>query len=208
MTESSISDHEELGYHSLAWMIDNVSGMLTFTDSAILELVHNHERALNNVNDRRNIHNGWGCGPIVDNFSGIEGLVFRVFGASVRTPAQYEGRTEEYIHPLARIREQKLQHIAAWQPPSLKHFEVREPDGKGQGWRWAKDELTVLPEWIMDNRKMSVRLGENGSATFGWKKTGLSRLLCPDDVLRELDDGNKHVHRDEVNEVRKEQLTA
>ncbi|PON19953.1 hypothetical protein TGAM01_v211181, partial [Trichoderma gamsii] len=56
---------EEIGHNTFAWMVDNLSGMLSFEDAAIKTLIEDHRRALNAIN----IANGWGCGPIVDNFS-------------------------------------------------------------------------------------------------------------------------------------------
>lgn len=43
----SAGDLEEIGDNTLAWMVDNLSGMLTFQEEAIKILIEQHRRALN-----------------------------------------------------------------------------------------------------------------------------------------------------------------
>jgi hypothetical protein len=53
--------------------VDNLSGMLTFEEMAIKKLIKEHHDALVENNARNNVINGWGCGPIVSNFAGLQG---------------------------------------------------------------------------------------------------------------------------------------
>src|ERR1700710_2678912 len=98
--------------------------MLTFEGAALNELIKQHQVALEGNNAKNNISNGWGCGPIVSNFSGLQGAFFRIIGKQDRTPGNYQrvpgdgidGATNEYFHPIARIRKSKLSN---YNPMSL-----------------------------------------------------------------------------------------
>ncbi|KAI3574005.1 hypothetical protein IWW34DRAFT_854983 [Fusarium oxysporum f. sp. albedinis] len=102
--------------------VDNLSNMLTFEDAAIKTLIEEHRRALNSIK----INSGWGCGPIVDNFSGLQGLFFWLLGKKDRAPGTYprdpgdgtSGATNEYFHPITRIRKDNLNYNPS-QPPIL-----------------------------------------------------------------------------------------
>src|SRR5262249_49626303 len=143
--------------------IDNLSGMLTFDDAAIKLFIKQHQRALNAIH----VINGWGCGPIVDNFSGLQGAFFRLLGKQERTPGDYPrdpgdgsaGATNEYFHPITRIRKNKLSN---YNPPSLRGYATKEPDGS-VGWKWMKKGVQAVPEYVMRPEKtMSVAYEENG----------------------------------------------
>jgi hypothetical protein len=170
--------------------VDNLSGMLTFEDVAIKILIEQHRRALN----ANHITNGWGCGPIVDNFSGLQGAFFWLLGKKDRTPGDYprdpgdgtSGATNEYFHPIARIRKSKLSHYS---PASLQGYALEEPDGSA-GWKWVKRGIQAVPEYVMRPEKtMSVAYEEGGSVRYKVEKS-LSRLLCPRSILLELDRDN------------------
>lgn len=177
--------------------MDNLSGMLTFQDHAIKMLVEQHQHALN----ENHIANGWGCGSIVDNFAGLQGLFFRLLGGKTRTPGDYPrdpgdgaaGATNESVHPIVRIRKVKV----PWDPPSLKGYRIEEPDESGKGWRWAKNGVQSLPEYVMEkDKKMSLAFDEHhGQWNYGTGDS-LSRLLCPRNILKALDE----VNRSAVNE--------
>ena len=164
--------------------------MLTFDDSAIKILIEQHQRALN-VNHPIN---GWGCGPIVDNFSGLQGAFFRLLGKQDRTPGDYPrdpgdgttGATNEYFHPMTRIRKGKLSN---YNPASLQGYALEEPDGN-TGWKWVKKGVQAIPEYVMRPEKMmSVAYKGDGKVRYRVEKS-LSRLLCPRSILLDLDRDN------------------
>lgn len=164
--------------------------MLTFEEAAIKILAEEHRRALNTIN----VTNGWGCGPIVDNFSGLQGTLFRLLGKKDRTPGNYPrdpgdgigGATNEYFHPIARIRNSKR---SDYNPASLLGYSREEPDGNA-GWRWVKAGVQDVPEYVMrPERTMSLASKKGGKVKFRVEKS-LSRLLCPSSILVELDRDN------------------
>ncbi|KAJ3453402.1 hypothetical protein MRS44_017649 [Fusarium solani] len=156
----SLGDHEEIGDNSFAWMVDNLSGMLTFDYAAIQILIEQHRRALNRIDAMQRITNGWGCGPIVDDFAGLQGAFFFLLGRADRKPGDYPrdpgdgtaGATNEYFHPIVRIRKLKLQ---GYNPVALQGYTLQEPHG-GAGWKWAKAGVQAVPEYILRPRPMSV----------------------------------------------------
>jgi hypothetical protein len=170
--------------------------MLTFEDTAIEELIKQHHDALaeNNArnNARNNVINGWGCGPMVSNFAGLQGAFFRVLGKQDRTPGNYPrdagdgigGATNEYFHPIARIRKSKLSN---YNPASLYGYALQEPDGKAS-WRWVKKGVQAVPEYVLHpEKKMSLAVYGKGKYR---NVDSLSRLLCPPIILAELDRDN------------------
>ena len=171
--------------------MDNLSGMLTFDDVAIKILIEQRRRALNAIN----VPNGWGCGPIVDNFAGLQGAFFWLLGRKDRTPGDYprdpgdgtSGATNEYFHPITRIRKGKL---SRYNPPPLQGYALEKPDGSA-GWKWVKKGVQAVPEYVMrPEKKMSVAYEEeDGSVKYKVEKS-LSRLLCPRSILLELDRDN------------------
>ncbi|GAM40357.1 hypothetical protein TCE0_038r12648 [Talaromyces pinophilus] len=188
----SAGDDEEIGDITFAWMVDNLSGMLTFEDTAIEQLIKQHHEALVENNARSNVINSWGCGPIISNFSGLQGAFFRVLGKKDRTPGSYlrdagdgvGGATNEYFHPTIRIRKSKLSN---YKPESLNGYALQEPDGKA-GWWWVKKGVPAIREYVLrPEKKMSL-------AVYGkdeYKNVdSLSRLLCPPTVLADLDRDN------------------
>lgn len=164
--------------------------MLTFEDTSIKILVEEHHHALNAIK----ITNGWGCGPIADNFSGLQGAFFWLLGRKDRTPGAYprdpgdgtEGATNEYFHPIARIRKDNVK----FDPPSLHGYQVEKPDGV-TGWQWAKKGVKAVPEYVMrPEKKMSVAYEEDEIVKYRVQES-LSRLLCPMSILSDLDNDNK-----------------
>ncbi|KAJ6089242.1 hypothetical protein N7467_004458 [Penicillium canescens] len=183
-------DHEEIGDITFAWMVDNLSGMVTFEEAAIEVLIKQHQHALAENNTKNNVTNGWGCGPIVSNFSGLQGAFFRILGKQDRTPGNYprapgegiDGATNEYFHPTARIRKSKLSN---YNPMSLYGYSLEQPDSDA-GWMWNKKGGQAVPEYMMrPEKKMSV-VHEGGYKT----TSSLSRLLCPTILLADLDRDN------------------
>jgi hypothetical protein len=166
--------------------------MLTFEATAIDLLIQEHRRALESIA----VPNGWGCGKIVDNFSGLTGLFFRLLGQQNRTPSRYDrdpgdgvqGATRETFHPTVRIRRSKL---PAWKPPALKGFEPAEPPGEGKPWLWTRKGAQTLPEYVMlPTKTMSVAYEERGGMTKYKTIESMSRVLCPEPILNELDEVN------------------
>src|SRR4051812_2846728 len=164
--------------------------MLTFEEAPIKILIEQHRRALN----ANHITNGWGCGSIVDNFSGLQGAFFRFLGKKDRTPGNYprdpgdgtSGATNEYFHPITRIRKSKL---SKYNPASLQGYVVEKSDGS-TGWKWMKKGVQAVPEYVMRPEKtMSVAYEEDGSMRYRVDGS-LSRLLCPRNMLLELDRDN------------------
>ncbi len=169
--------------------------MLTFDDAMISSLIEQHRRALNRNNSLGNLSNGWGCGPIVDNFAGLQGAFFRLLGRQDRTPGGYPrdpgdgatGATNESFHPTVRIRRREL---AGYNPASLRGYSSQEPDGT-KGWEWVKGELPPLPEYVLrPEKRMSIAYEEGGSVKFKTQES-MSRLLCPPDILADLDGKSK-----------------
>ncbi|KAH8200896.1 hypothetical protein TruAng_004905 [Truncatella angustata] len=182
-------EFEEIGNNTFAWMVDNLSDMLTFEDAMIQTLVEEHRHAINAIR----ITNGWGCGPFVDNFSGIEGAFFRVLGKKDRTPGTYprdpgdgtDGATNEYFHPIVRIRTDNIDY----KPASLHGFASERPDSN-VGWKWVKRGVQAIPEYVMRPEKtMSVAYEEHGNVKYRVDES-LSRLLCPRSILLDLDRDN------------------
>ena len=164
--------------------------MLTFEEAAIQILIEQHQHALAENNTKSNITNGWGCGPIVSNFSGLQGKFFRILDKQNRTPGNYpqaqgngiDGATNEYFHPITRIRKSKLSN---YNPMSLDGYSVEQPDGDA-GWRWDKNGGQTVPEYVLrPEKKMSV-VHEGEYKTM----RSLSRLLCPEILLADLDRDN------------------
>ncbi|KAJ4032053.1 hypothetical protein NW753_013362 [Fusarium oxysporum] len=169
--------------------VDNLSNMLTFEDAAIKILIKEHHRALNSIN----IPSGWGCGPIVDNFSGLQGLFFWLLGKKDREPGSYprdpgdgtSGATNEYFHPITRIRKE----ILGYNPMPLRGYSIERPHGSA-GWKWVKSGVQSIPEYVMHpEKKMSVAYEENGRVKYR-VESSLSRLLCPENILLDLDRDN------------------
>lgn len=204
-------DLEEIGDITFAWMVsitrypsyfarlqsqstdistpqlDNLSGMLTFEAASIEMLIREHQFALNTID----IKNGWGCGPIADNFSGLQGAFFRLLGRKDRTPGNNSdkdttGATMESIHPVTRIRKIKLQN---YNPVPLQGFQLTEPDGSA-GWKWVKTGMQAVPEYVMRPQKtMSLAYQDKGQVKYRVEQS-LSRLLCPKSILADLDRDN------------------
>jgi hypothetical protein len=73
----------------------------------------------------------------------LQGAFFWLLARRDRTPGDYyhhpgdgvTDATNEYIHPISRIRKGK---VLNWNPLSLKGYALGEPDGSGAGWRWGK----------------------------------------------------------------------
>ena len=94
--------------------------MLTFERDAIDDLVKEHNTALSVIKTT----NGWGCGPLVDNFSGVQGFLWRVLGKKDRTPGdETGGPTDEYIHPITRVRKDRVDY----KPVSLQGYAPENP---------------------------------------------------------------------------------
>lgn len=164
--------------------------MLTFEDAAINTLIEEHRRALN--------AHVWGCGPIIDNFSGLQGAFFWLLGKKGRTPGAYSrdpgdgtGRAPgQSIHPITRIRK----NSSNYKPASLQGYVPEKRDGSA-GWNWVKRGVQPMPEYVMPeyvmlpDKKMSVAYEEGGSVKYQVKES-LSRLLCPVEILLALDGDN------------------
>lgn len=138
--------------------------------------------------------NGWGCGPIVSDFAGIQGAFFRLLGKQDRTPGDYprdpgdgaDGATNEYFHPLVRIREER---VRSWDPVPMRGWNS-QPPSEDRGWVWVKEGVQSLPEYVMRPEKvMSLAYDDAGVTKF---KNGqsLSRMLCPMDILMQIDREN------------------
>jgi hypothetical protein len=164
--------------------------MLTFEESAITMLIDQHRRAMN----ANRINTGWGCGPIIDNFSGLQGAFFRLLGKQDRTPGNYPrdsgdgagGGTNEFIHPIVRIRKIK---VPTYNPPSLQGLSLREPNGS-RGWTWARKGVEDVPEYVMNpGKKMIIAYMKEGIIKFR-EDDSLSRQLCPKNILMDLDREN------------------
>lgn len=163
--------------------------MISFEESAINTITEEHRRALEAIGPTNN----WGCGPMGDNYIGLRGAFFKALGTKNRTPGQYQpaaennsnGDTNEYFHPITRIRHDSLNY----EPASLRGLSLQKPTA-GAGWRWARNDQQFVPEYIMRPEKtMSLRYEESGTTKY--RLTGsLSRIMCPKNVLLELDKDN------------------
>jgi hypothetical protein len=165
--------------------------MLTFEEVAINQLIEEHRRALSSIK----VPNGWGCGPIVDNFSGLQGAFFRVLGRKDRTPGKYsrdpgdgmEGATDECFHPTTRIRKYQLRQ---YDPMALRGYIPQVLDGIA-GWHWVRNRGRAMPEHVMRPEKVMslVSSNEDRSVKY-WFDKSLSRKLCPESILNDLDRDN------------------
>ncbi|KAJ6190980.1 hypothetical protein N7519_001001 [Penicillium mononematosum] len=184
-------DHGEIGDIAFAWMVDNLSGMLTFEEPAIKMLLEQHQDAIAENNTKNNTTNCWGCGPIVSNFSGLKGAFFRILGKQDRTPGNYQRApgdgsdraTNESFHPIVRIRKSKLSN---YNPMSLYGYSAEKSDNDA-GWMWNKKERQAVPEYVMRPEKNMSVLHEGEYKT---TSTSLSRLMCPKVLLEDLDRDN------------------
>ncbi|CAH0025163.1 unnamed protein product [Clonostachys rhizophaga] len=183
------ASYSETGHNSFAWMVDNLSGMLTFDAEAIEIIIKNHMSALKSIR----VADGWGCGPIGSSFSGLQGLFWGLLHRQHRTPGVYlqdpgggtSGATNEYFHPTVRIRQKNL----SYKPVSLKRcFPMKR--GSGGGWLWVMSDLRAVPEYVINpEKKMSIVYQENGSLKYTEREI-LSRSLCPQSILTRLDEDN------------------
>ncbi|KAG8417324.1 hypothetical protein J3459_012417 [Metarhizium acridum] len=186
----SVGDHEEIGYNSFAWMVDNLSGMLTFDAATIQIMIEEHQDAVNRIEANQSITNGWGCGPIVSDFAGLQGAFFRLLGRTDRKPGRYPrdpsddsvGATNEFFHPMVRIRKRTLQD---YNPIALQGYALQQSNG-GQGWEWAGAGVEAVPEYILRPKPMSLAYEDGGSIRFS-SRNSLSRSMCPADLLLEMD---------------------
>jgi hypothetical protein len=171
--------------------VDNLSSRLTFEDIAIEEFIKQHHDALVENNARNNIFNGWGCGSIVSNFAGLQVVFFRLLGKQNRTPGSYpqeSGDGNEHFHPNTRIRKTKLSN---YNPASLYGYALQEPSGKA-GWQWVKKSVPAMPKYVLRPEK-KTSLAVYGKDEYR-NVDSLSRLLCPQNVLADLDRDNGMVH--------------
>ncbi|CEJ54670.1 hypothetical protein PMG11_00967 [Penicillium brasilianum] len=182
---------------TFAWMVDNLSGMVTFEGVIIEELIQKHraERAKRNALGQQN--DDWGCGHITSNFAGLQGAFFRGLGKQDRTPGNYPQvpgdvdsarTTKEFFHPIARIRKTNL--APSYSPAALAGFVIEGPDdgsGGQTGWKWVKkDDLLAVPEYVLrPDKKMTVAHHSDYES-----RPSLSRALCPKSLLADLDRHN------------------
>jgi hypothetical protein len=183
---------------TFAWMVDNLSGMLTFENVIIEELIQQHRaaRTEHNALDQE-ADDDWGCGYIRSNFAGLQGAFFRGLGKQDRTPGNYSQlpgddksghATNEYFHPIVRIRKTNLS--PSYSPAALAGFVIEGPDGDGGGqigWRWIKNGISPgLPEYVLrPDKKMTVKHDLDYVT-----RSNLSRALCPKSLLVDLDRHN------------------
>jgi hypothetical protein len=155
--------------------------MLTFEEDSVKTFIQDHKHALNAIE----IPNGWGCGPIIGNFEGLQGKFFALLGKTARTPGQYPGHaiemTNEHFHPIVRVRKFK---VPDYKPAALGEFQLEEPHGES-GWKWTKKGVGSIPEYIMSaETKLSIAyMDEENTVTGYGSMESVSRLICPTDVL-------------------------
>jgi len=168
--------------------MDNVSGMITFDEDSINAVIEDHRLAINSIAA------GWGSGPIIDNFAGLQGAFFRLLGRQDRTPGHYSrdpgdgagGATNEFFHPMVRVRQRK---VKSWNPPAMQGWTLQEPDEKG-GWKWVRPGVHALREYVMRaDKKMSLSRTDATVTKFTVGES-MSRLLTPKNILLELDKDN------------------
>ena len=161
--------------------VDNLSGMLTFDDVAIENIINDNHL----VWIKNGIRTGWGCGPIVDNFSGLEGAFFWLLGRGDRTPGAYGtiDTTNESFHPVTRIRHCE---VSGFRPYSL-HAYSPEEAGDGIGWKWIGKDVQEVPEFVISDSKFTSVVCVDGEIR---NKQSLSRRLCPTRILSSLDRDN------------------
>jgi hypothetical protein len=168
--------------------------MLTFEGVIIQELIQQHWTARAERNGLNQNDDDWGCGYIRSNFAGLQGAFFRALGIRDRTPGnnpQVPGddksahTTNEYFHPIARIRKTNLS--PSYCPAALAGYMIEGPgdDVGGQiGWQWIKKGVsTAVPEYVLHpDKKMTVTLNSDYVT-----QSSLSRALCPKSLLADLD---------------------
>lgn len=168
-------EEEEIAHNTFAWMVDSLSGMLTFENDAIEHLVKDHDSALSVLKTT----DGWGCGPLVDNFSGVRGFFSRwILGKRDRVSGDNTGDPiHQCIHPIARVRRDRIDY----KPVSLQGY-VPE---NGISWRWTNRGAPTapsIPEYKMEeHKKMKVAYEKNGSVEYRDVES-LSRRLCPSSI--------------------------
>lgn len=171
--------------------MDNLSGLLTFDQPSIASFIEDHRRAFIRVDTKGHLTNGWGCGPIVDDFAGLQGAFFALLGRKDRTPGEYPrgpdnstiGATNESIHPIVRVRKDRLRY----DPVALHGWGAQEPTGDGSGWKWVKEGREAMPEYVMGPQKpMTVAYDGDKFKV----QESMARMLCPRDILSELDRDN------------------
>ncbi|KAJ5939544.1 hypothetical protein N7466_002678 [Penicillium verhagenii] len=185
----------EIADISLAWMVDNLSGMLAFKKVVMDGIIQQHRDArAERISPGRKGDDSWGCDPIVSNFAGIEGAFYRTLGVKDRTPGGYSqgsgkngnaSDTSEYFHPIARIRRTYLG--SQYDPAALTGFTFQQHDGDENAhadWYWVKTGLkSAIPEFVL--RPEKKLLVEDGfSYTY---QESLSRSMCPEHLLAKLD---------------------
>jgi hypothetical protein len=160
---------------TLAWMVDNLSGKLTFESEAIKEIVKKHQVGKTSCS----AHSSWGCSPISDNFDGIQGMLWRLLGEEGRTTGKSDN---EFVHPIARLRWNKLGKKAT----PLKQYDASKR-------RWSTTGSTVEEYKIKDNKLSIVEYKKETSESGAMKEVAnypeapsLSKQLCPELVWKEI----------------------
>lgn len=177
--------------------MDNLAGLLTFEEMSLKAMIATHKKAL----EISEVADGWGCGPIVSNFAGLQGAFFWLLGKQVRTPGRYQvdpgdgfdGPTHETFHPTVRLRRDK---VKSWAPASLNGWSLKKrPASDNKGWSWV-NHSQVMHEHQMSMEKISVACDDiHGGGCHFKLMDSLSRTMCPKDILADLDYDNGVTNR-------------
>ncbi|KAJ6127665.1 hypothetical protein N7523_003277 [Penicillium sp. IBT 18751x] len=189
-------DHE-IEDITFAWMVDNLSGMLTFERAMIEDIIQRHWAARVEHNILGQEDEDWGCRHIESNFSGLQGAFFRGLGKQDRMPGNYPRvpgddtsarTTNESFHPITRIR--KISLSPEYSPAALAGYVFEGPneDNGGQiGWKWIKKGVvSAIPEYVLRPDKEMTVTHDSDYET----RSSLSRALCPRILLAKLDRQN------------------
>ncbi|EPS35160.1 hypothetical protein H072_11575 [Dactylellina haptotyla CBS 200.50] len=192
---------------SLAWMVDQVGKMVTWDEKEITRFAKGYREGAY----------AWAEGNLED--SGSVMYYPRVAGGWVnRTPGQYSVKktkhekhsdckheywaTNEFIHPSVRYRMSLMESRKPsdigytkgllgktpnlkYEPYSLKDFKRIHENEKDFYWYWKKEDATN-GNVIIREYQIPPRWAKN------YHCLGLERDLVPDEVMKELDEGNNY----------------
>ncbi|KAL4755849.1 T6SS phospholipase effector Tle1-like catalytic domain-containing protein [Aspergillus foveolatus] len=169
----------------LAFMVDKLSGMLTFENDAIQHFIDEYKSIPGTTSD------SWGCWPIAANGGPLLAL-----GKRDRTPGEYKDNagdtkgeakksfeTFETFHPMVRKRKGQ---VNGWCPGSLNGFNKQQ--NHENRWCWKKDNgIAILEDDVMfKERKMVVAYAQGSDVKYD-ARGSLSRELCPKKIVKELE---------------------
>lgn len=96
------------------------------------------------------------------------------------------GATNETVHPIVRVRKDRIRY----DPVAMHGWGAQEPTGDRPGWKWVKEGRQAMPEYVMSPQKSMTVACDSGCGVEFKVQESMARMLCPPDILSELDRDN------------------